>query len=349
MARERLNILEWLEDTIGVQYIANSGLHREAVSDCPGCGRQKKLWVNLETGAWVCFYCLRAGPSEAPLVPLYQLIHDCTRDEARRGLLDLRGPRQGSRASTTPEIEQARPEWTGALPEEYEPVYDEDGWNVPHYLLERGISALTARDYELGYCAAGRYAGRVILPIIHNDKVMGFQGRAVDAWRSPKYDQPAGMPKSKLLFGHDRVRPNADLLVVEGAFDVLGCREADLDAVAILGKTLSTDQADLLLSLKPKRIIITTDPMKVDATAPWCGVRSCDTLWNKGFRNTALLICPGEQDPADLGTSDPERFQDLVSNAKWPLERERREHHAAYDRKMKELRESVLANSQRRR
>lgn len=323
-----LDIEAWLEQEVGIQYItvASDG-HREAVCDCPVCGKVKKVWVNLTSGDWTCYFCQSGGSGAAPIVALYAHVHQVSRDKAAQDLFTQR--RRFKKAATSAEV-VVKPEWKGWLPDEFEPVYDEAGWNVPNYLLDRGISAFTARDYGLGYCSTGKYAGRVILPITRDDVVTGFQGRAVDG-REPKYDQPAGMPKSEMLFGYDQAKQALTICVVEGAFDVLGCREAELDAVAIFGKSMSRSQVDLLLSLRPNRVVLISDGYSQDPTAPWMAVRTCDAIWNRGFRNVGLLVPEGKEDPADLGVERPEWLVEQVDKAQWPGERVRRESHKAFE------------------
>lgn len=96
--------------------------------------------------------------------------------------------------------------------------------------------------------AKGREKNRVIIPYTYENKIVGHISRFIDD-HDPKYikEQPPGY-----LFGYDLQQPDWNVcIVVEGVFDALS-----IDGCALTSDTISDDQADILLSLNRKIIVV---------------------------------------------------------------------------------------------
>ena len=107
----------------------------------------------------------------------------------------------------------------------------EQGGGGADYLQDRGISADTARTWQLGFAAA-----RLVIPL--NDasgQTVGFCGRATGN-QEPKYRNSTGdllFQRNGLVFGLDQaaeaIRKEGTGLLVEGPLDVkigrASCRE----------------------------------------------------------------------------------------------------------------------------
>jgi hypothetical protein len=120
------------------------------------------------------------------------------------------------------------------------------------YVTGRGFDpALLSRNYGVGLChRAALYPamdGRLYIPIFMNGKLAGWQGRWVGddwkAWDAPKFYNLLGFKKSRVLYGYDRAKDARCVVVVEGVSDAWAVGDG---AVALLGKTVSQTQRDLL-------------------------------------------------------------------------------------------------------
>ncbi len=121
------------------------------------------------------------------------------------------------------------------------------------YLRDRGFDVVElARDWGVGYCARveSRHwsaEGRVYVPVVMDDTLVTWQARwPGDDWKQrgvPKYYNLPGASKSHLLYNRDRALEHAAVVVVEGVTDAWAVGGG---AVALLGKTVSATQLDLL-------------------------------------------------------------------------------------------------------
>lgn len=156
-------------------------------------------------------------------------------------------------------------DWSGTLPPRSHTLVEDTTTAVPNaplrftlqyidqrhpYLTGRGLAAETIRTFGVGfYRGSGFLRGRVVIPV-HDEHgaLIAYAGRAVDG-QHPKYRFPTGFRKSLVLFNLHRVL-NAGartVIVVEGFFDALAVHQAGYPAVvALMGSTLSRQQADLL-------------------------------------------------------------------------------------------------------
>jgi 5S rRNA maturation endonuclease (ribonuclease M5) len=119
------------------------------------------------------------------------------------------------------------------------------------YLAERGITPDVARLFGVGrYAGRGIMSGRIVIPI-HSPQaaLVAYVGRSIDG-REPRYRFPAGFRKSHILFNLHRAVKEPDrrtVVVVEGFFDCMKVHQAGYrSVVALMGSTLSEDQAELL-------------------------------------------------------------------------------------------------------
>lgn len=120
---------------------------------------------------------------------------------------------------------------------------------VPRYALERGLSLDTCRAWQLGYDRGfgDRPVARLVFPVRRADgKLVGLVGRAIYDGDQPKYLNYLGFPKSKFLYGLDKVQGRERLVVVEGMLDVIRLWEHGLPAAGIIGAMPSEAQAQLV-------------------------------------------------------------------------------------------------------
>lgn len=126
-----------------------------------------------------------------------------------------------------------------------------------YLVLDRKYDIKLINDHNIGFCCAGKYKDRIIVPSYdrYNDLNYFISRLYVkDSWR-PKYDNPQAN-KKKIIFNESRIKWDSTVYLVEGAFDMLSI---PINTIPLLGKTLSGALLDKLRRFKPN-IVILLDP-----------------------------------------------------------------------------------------
>ena len=233
------------------------------VGACPIHGGKNGTSFNVDTGKNV-FHCFsQCGGGN--ILDLVMKLEDCSIREAGEKLSDwfeLRFDRCGSIAKTAKRRRTSgnsaashnsgRDDASSVNPPLERPL---KGLNQDHpYLVERGLTVPTIKDFGIGHCTRGLMRGRIAIPI-HDDQcnLVAYAGRAVDselADANGKYRLPDGFKKSFVLFNLHRAVEHSDrgLIVVEGFFDCFKVHQAGFsNVVALMGSTLTEPQEELLL------------------------------------------------------------------------------------------------------
>ena len=154
--------------------------------------------------------------------------------------------------------------------------------NCVDYISSRGF---TTQDFEFYY--APSMHTRVIVPIIHQNKNIGYVARAMQNEIKPKYYAHV-QPGS--LFNMDAQHWSRKFVVlVEGVFDAIM-----LDAVAILGSEISASQKQQIDALNRKVIIVPdrdrAGSKLIDQACDW-GWSVSMPPWHEGIKdvNNAVL------------------------------------------------------------
>jgi hypothetical protein len=282
---------------------------------CPYCNDTRfRLWINHLWGVghedvpedkfWWAACCYNEG---------------CL--ENRDNVWDLRG-RTWSRIGPVSKPAQAAragqltmPTSDVALPGECIPVHQlpADHYAVQYLRNRRGLDPeLLYENYEAMWCerADPKYTaatGRIIFPIRMRGIRVGWQGRYpsddVD-WkvaRLAKYYTMPGMHKSGVLYNFDKAVQMPFCIVVEGVTDAIALGEY---GVAILGKTISPHQVDLIVR-NWRKVLIMLDP---DAAK-----ESAAALARIGERCSASAIAlPHGADPAKTAQMDEAYLWDVI-------------------------------------
>ena len=119
------------------------------------------------------------------------------------------------------------------------------------YLFDRGLTPEVIKTFGLGYCSTGLLQGRIAIPIFDaKNTLVAYAGR----WASgeipegiQKYLLPRGFRKSAVLFNFHRVANVKHLVIVEGYWSVFRLHHLGVAAIALMGRTLSNEQEQLLL------------------------------------------------------------------------------------------------------
>lgn len=131
---------------------------------------------------------------------------------------------------------------------------------------ERRYSQALLDHYDISYCISAKNAyrpanERIIFPIKMRGELVGWQARYPGEadWKTmPKYYGMPGMKKRLILYNYDNAATKEFVVLVEGVTD---CHVVGDTSVALLGKTLSTFQLELLLNTwSGKPVVLLLDP-----------------------------------------------------------------------------------------
>lgn len=164
------------------------------------------------------------------------------------------------------------------------------------------------------------FRDRVIFPIfnIHGEPI-GFGGRAMDD-TMPKYlNTPETLlfKKSETLYGlniaKDEIRKKDYVIIVEGYFDVIMCRQHGfLNVVAPLGTALTSGHIKKIGRFT-KKIVLVFDN---DAAGVAAAKRSIATINEPGFKCKVLLLPEGDDPDSFLRKNNSRAFQTRLAKAK---------------------------------
>ncbi len=124
------------------------------------------------------------------------------------------------------------------------------------YLAARGLSNKTIQAAGIGACTRGRFAGRVIIPVLAEDGAwLWYVGRVWRKKAERSYLYPKG-DRRGVMFNHAALLVASDVpaLAVEGCFDAIATWP---DGVAVLGKP--TDDNFEAFAAAPRPIAMVLD------------------------------------------------------------------------------------------
>lgn len=209
---------------------------------CPFCGDHEfRFSVNIRSGAGHCWHASCGYKSRyAVFTVLRQL-------KIAADSLDT----EGADAQTPPE--------PVVLPKDFQlltRVYDDLDRKALNYLLrDRKISRSQIKERKIGVSYCGRYAYRVIIPVLVADQLKGIVARDFTGTQKPKYLNSKG---EKYLYGFD---PTADTCVLaEGVFKSLRLELAGFSSAALLGHDLTDTQFAQLKNSACRKVILFPDP-----------------------------------------------------------------------------------------
>lgn len=158
------------------------------------------------------------------------------------------------------------------------------------FLTTRRIQPRTARSFEVGAWYGYGMLGGCIAVRLHDleGSPIGYAGRRLDPGSRGKWVFPRRLPRNRLLYGWHRARGHDQLVVVEGAWEVLRLHQLGVVAVALLGTHASVEQLRLLRTV-PCRILLDGDPAG----------RAAARRLAVDLRASVIDAPPG-RDPADL-------------------------------------------------
>jgi len=182
----------------------------EYKTNCPQCGGQGKLYINFHIRVWHCFKCGKAGRFRPDLI---------------------------SAVPAMPEKPKTVEPLPPGSPIEFNP-------RVREYFDK--VRKIKPYD-DWYYCSTGKYANRVILPVVFNGVYRGFQGRSLDPNESFRYLTGDGTKTGKILWGLDysltQFSYKKTCFLTEGIFGSCRIHEMGFPSVCSFTKRISSIQA----------------------------------------------------------------------------------------------------------
>ena len=139
-------------------------------------------------------------------------------------------------------------------------------------LADRGLTPELIDTFGLGHCGRGMMKGRICVPL-RNDRneLVAYAGRWAER-EVPKgvqkYLLPPRFRKSHILFNLHRLPKEAEhVVIVEGYFGAIRLHALGVPAVALMGRTISTEQLELLLNVGVPSVILMLDGDEPGQTA----------------------------------------------------------------------------------
>ena len=288
-------LLGSLENILGKSYKRARENH---AFNCPFCNHRKpKLEINLATNEqgqnpWECWVCQTKGRTIRSL--LYQL--KIPRNQASE---ILKYVPKGSQV-----------EYKGIsiieLPKEFKLLSEASTSSliankIKKYLHDRGFTELDFIKYNIGYCTAGDYGGRIIIPSYSESNHLNYFIARTYENAYHKYKNPEA--SKDIIFFENFINWDQPIILCEGVFDAIAIRR---NAIPILGKSISNMLLKKIISSKNKDIYIALD---LDARNK--ALEISEKFLSYGKR--VFMVDLTDKDPSDMGF---ENFTKLVQSAK---------------------------------
>lgn len=255
---------EQLLDAKGIKHFPGSKAGEVNVC-CPFCNETRfRLGVNVISGKAKCFNCDWGSKLNSISKVLAELRIKGESDEQPKQVVE----------EDYVEIN---------LPEEYERVLPiprggDFHRTVQEYLHGRGMNDEQIRKKRVGLCLTGRYAFRIVFPVVTQGELCGFVTRDFTQRQDKPYLNSVG---KKALYNLHRKKKDTALLV-EGILKCLAAERVlgdEIDCLAVLGKSITDEQIELLKGYK--HIIILPDN---DGPGLRGALRMAGKLMEAGFK-----------------------------------------------------------------
>ena len=253
---------------------------------CPFCNHRKpKLEINFggnEKGEnpWECWVCQSRGRTIKSL--LHQL--KTPKDQALEILRFVK------KSGNYEYREVASLE----LPKEFQLLADASNTSiiankVKKYLYERGLNDNDFLKYSIGYCTAGEYGGRILVPSFNEANSLNFFVARTFENNYFKYKNPEA--SKDIVFFENLINWDQPIILCEGVFDAIAIKR---NAVPILGKAVSNSLLKKIITGKAQDIYIALDKDALKQALEYC-----EKFLNLGKR--VFLIDMQEKDPSEMG------------------------------------------------
>ncbi len=299
--------------------------------NCPFCAAERDpdpsmhLGINIVTGAWSCWRNHRHRGRQAHR--LLSILLRCSETEARR----IAGEARTGAAGLTDILERvtsiftaptetapsrglspaAAAEWksftslSSALADQHRA-----------YLTSRALPPEQLAPFGVRAGVLGRWAGRLIFPIVAAGEVLSWTARTIYPRVEPRYRalaelKPGGVFGGENVKAHlyntDRLTGGRSLIITEGVMDAIKVdlmTPADCHATCLFGVNLTEQQGYQIVKLaaRYKEVVVLFDSdasISASFTARWAG--------NSRIANLDIDVA----DPGDLDPTNPTHIEGL--------------------------------------
>ena len=283
-------------DEVGIDYkkTGKNVSQSDINIDCPFCGAEKHLGINVGSGlcnCWVCsFSDLEKWPSFAGVLVKAT---DMRWNEIKDILKEHGFEESKEQRSTENNLAQYCTLPAGCCSIESD---IHECKNAMRYLLNRGFDVNTVKKYKLKVAVTGRFESRIIIPIFLNGKRVAFIGRDFTEKQDNRYKNSSVFESSErirnTLYNYDTASRFKKIYITEGPTDVWKFGD---ESVCVYKSRMSSSQRKLMIQAKPEQIVFAYDP---DAIA-----RSYDDAANLSpfMRCIKVLRLPSGKDVCNIG------------------------------------------------
>lgn len=277
-------------------FLENAGLdaherNGEVSGECPWCHHHRtSFYVKAGVGVFKCHYCNESGWA----IKLITYVARCTVQEAIDRIMAHRTSIYSEDDWELVEDEEEEAPPVIELPEGFHLLADSHGETARRYreyALTRMSEAQIA-EYGVGFCATGRYRGRIVVPVYHLGSLVNWVARAIRPDAEKKVLTPPGNEQYSYVFNLEHVWGRPQVVITEGVFDCLAIPDM---AVATFGKKVTDTQVIALANAGCSRVCLAWDS---DAQEE---IWKAYTRLKVAFDEVLTVALPPGEDPASVG------------------------------------------------
>jgi DNA primase len=265
---------------------------------CPFCHHSKpKLEIQLHTNEkkenpWHCWVCGEKGKTLSSLFK------------------KLKAPShkiQELNSLIKPGIKQQQSEHVISLPKEFvslanishlDKITNIEARHAIKFLKQRNVTENDILKYNIGFCAEGNFAKRIIIPSYDENNILNFfSTRTYLPDETQKYKNPS---VDRNIIGWEYyINWNTPIILVEGIFDALTIKR---NVIPLFGKTISEALMKKIVGSQVQKIYVALDN---DALKE--AIKHCEKLLS--FGKEVYLVELGGKDANEIGF---ERFLENI-------------------------------------
>jgi DNA primase len=293
---EKLSILNGI---LGRYYRSNG----EYLFQCPYCDHHKnKFSVNIEKNVYKCWICDARGKN------VFRVIRKFGDFKQQERWKELSGNRENLSEIDflfdKPKEEQKLEEIL-EMPESFcsltRASNSRSHKKALNYLSSRGINKSDILKWKIGYCSAGHFGGRIIIPSFNRDGNLNY---FIARTYTENYKRYLNPPVSRdIVFNELYVDFNEEITIVEGVFDALKAK----NAIPILGSTIrETSKLFIRIVENDTPVLLALDP---DAKKKAEAIKKLFLKYGIEVRQVKY------EDMRDLGEMSKKEVETLSQNA----------------------------------
>lgn len=263
----------------------------QAMYYCPLCNHHKrKLEVNLNEGKYHCWICNLGGLNFNTLLKklnaptkYYELLGEPVKIKNKDILDELKNS-----YDTVDDFK------IYSLPTEFISLIEKNN-TIPYkhainYLNIRGVTKFDIYRYNIGYCDAGEYKNRIVIPSYDLDGNLNFFSTR-DFFNNSKLKYINSGYNKNIIGFESLINFDEQVTLVEGAFDAIATK---INCIPLFGKFLSEKLKLKLIETRPPCVNIVLDN---DASCD--AIKICEILIRHDIN--VKLVKLNEKDPSILG------------------------------------------------